>query len=111
MARASIAPKHLLLIAVPEALVVTTVIVRVGVLGHADLERPLHLAWMVGTVVLAASGLSLFVLQGARAAGRAGPEGVSAEERRSLLGLPLAVVGLAALLALAGPTLLERLAG
>lgn len=110
MSRPVIDPRQLVVLAVLEGLIAAVVVVRGVVLGGADLERPLHLAWLVGTLVLAASAIALFVVRSAAAAREAGPGG-PLPEPQALLGPSLAVLGLAGLLALAGPGALERLLG
>jgi hypothetical protein len=111
MTQPAINPRHLTTLAVVEGLVVALVVVRGVVLGGADLERPLHLAWLAGTMVLAGASLALYVVRAAAAARQAKEGGAGALETQALLGPSLGVLGLAFLLALAGPGLLERLLG
>lgn len=110
MSRPAVDPKQLVVLAVLEGLIAMVVVIRGVVLGSADLERPLHLAWFAGTLVLAASALAVFVVRSAGAARQAGPGG-PLPDPQALLGPSLGVLGLAGLLALAGPQVLERLLG
>lgn len=107
MSRPAIAPKQLVILAVIEGIIAAIVVVRGVALGEADLERPLHLAWLAGTLALAASGIALFVVRSAAAAREEGPP----PDAQALLGPSVGVLGLAGLLAIAGPRLLERLLG
>lgn len=110
MAQPALNPRHLVTLAVVEGLVMALVVVRGVVLGAADLERPLHLAWFAGTMVLAGASLALYVVRAAAAA-RQAREGAAPLESQALLGPSLGGLGLAFLVALAGPGLLERLLG
>lgn len=110
MSKPAINPRHLVTLAVVEGLVVMLLVVRGVLLGGADLERPLHLAWFAGTVVLAGASLALYMVR-AMAGARQANEGAAPLETQALLGPSLGLLGLAFLLALAGPGLLERLLG
>lgn len=110
MSKPALNPRHLVTLAVVEGLVMALVVVRGVVLGAADLEQPLHLAWLAGTMVLAGASLALYVVRAAAAA-RQAREGAAALETQALLGPSLGLLGLAFLVALAGPGLLERLLG
>jgi hypothetical protein len=110
MSKPAVNPRHLVTLAVLEGLVLLVVVLRGVVLGEADLERPLHLAWFVGAIVLSGASVALYVVRAAAGA-RQAQEGAAPLETQALLGPSLGVLGLAFLVALAGPGLLERLLG
>ena len=108
----AINPKHLVVLAVAEGLVMTSAVLRLTLFpGQVDLERPAHLAWFAGTLVLAAAGLALFVVRATTARARAQPgEDVSDAVRQALL-YSLTVIVAAGLLSAVGPGIVARLLG
>lgn len=96
-------PKHLIILAVGEMLVLSSLLARVA-LGAVRFEEPLHLAWFVGTALVSSAGVAIGVIRATLAKQRQQKEGGATEAG---MGQPLAIgltlIGLAALVSLAGP--------
>ena len=105
--------KHLLILALLEGAVMFSAVLRVMLpeLGGIDFSRPPQLAWFVGTMLIAASSLSHYVLRAAALRSRIQAGENVEEDRRQLLLISIALLVAAALLSLAGPQAVERLLG
>ncbi len=112
MASPALNPRHLVVLAVAEGLVVSSVVLRLTLFpGQVDLEQPLHLGWFVGTMVLAAAGLALFVVRATSAGATAQPGEDTSDRARQALVFSLTLIVAAGLVSAVGPGALARLLG
>jgi predicted histidine transporter YuiF (NhaC family) len=110
MATPTFPVRHLLTLAVAEGLVIASAVLRLALFpAQVQLDRHVHLAWLVGTILLASSGLSAFVVR-STALNRQEKDGADVtDDRKQVLSFSLAIIGLAALVSLIGPGAFERL--
>ncbi len=105
-------PKQFVAVAVAEGIAVVTVVLRFVLSnGAIALERPAHLVWFAGTIVLAAAAVSHFVLRSSllRLRREASPDAEDASRQIFALSVAIALGALA--LAAVGPAPFEALLG
>lgn len=99
---------HLVAVAVGEGLVATPAVLRM-VLSPAsvDLGKPAHLVWLVACFVMAGLAPASFVVRSAALTRRERAGESVADERKQVLVMSLALLLPAAVVAFAGPALVE----
>lgn len=104
--------KNLVLLGLTEGVVMMSAVIRFVIPGlGVDLARPPHLAWFVGTVMLAGAGIAQYVVRSSLLLPRLRAGEKVDDELRQVMAVSLAIIGLAGLISLAGPQLIERLMG
>lgn len=104
-------PKNLVVLGLAEGVVMISAVIRFAFPGLLDLARPPHLAWFVGTVMLAGAGIAQYVLRSSLLMPRVRAGEKVEDDLRQIMAVSLAIIGLAGLISLAGPQLVERLIG
>jgi hypothetical protein len=104
--------RNLVILAVLEGLVMFSAIVRMVIPGLGiDFGKQPHLIWFVLTMMLSGSAVAHYVIRSMPLQARLRAEEPVEDDLKQILGLSLALVGLAAMVSLAGPQLFERLLG
>lgn len=104
--------RHLLLLAVLEGLVIFSAVIRLAIPGLGiDFSQPPQLAWFIAVVLIAGGAVAQYVIRASVLMPRIRAGDPVEGELKQVLGVSIAMVGLAALVSVAGPSLFQRLAG
>lgn len=104
--------RHIVILGMLEGLVICSAVLRMVIpsLG-LDLSKQPHLIWFIATMLVAGAAVSHYVLRAALLMPRVRAGEQVDDELKQILGISVSLVGLAALVSLAGPALFERFLG